>query len=91
MLKEIRNFAKIFKIMLEKELEYYSPNKESFKFHPSKEKRPHVVNFKVEPDDTLMTEEEFFAMIDKSIESAKNGNVTTVNNKKELYEFLSKL
>ena len=46
---------------------------------------------KEEVDDTLMSEEEFFAMIDNSKESAKKGNITRVKNKEELYDFLNRL
>ncbi|ENA1802960.1 prevent-host-death protein [Flavobacterium psychrophilum] len=38
-------------------------------------------------DDTLMTEAEFYAKIDKSIEQAKNGQVTRIA-KEDLKDFL---
>ena len=81
--------------MLEKELEYYSQNKENFKYQTSKEKKTHVFKVKkveqIEQDDTLMTEEEFFAKIDRAIEQAKNGEVYRMKPNQTVREFLDEL
>lgn len=50
------------------------------------------IRFKTEKkDDTLMTEEEFYANIDRSIQQAKEGKGTTVKTKKELQTYLNSL
>ena len=45
----------------------------------------------VSDDDTLMSKEEFFAKIDRSIQQAKEGKVTTVRSIEELTAFLDSL
>jgi antitoxin (DNA-binding transcriptional repressor) of toxin-antitoxin stability system len=45
----------------------------------------------VRDDDTLMTREEFFAKIDKSLEEVKQGKCTTVKSREELRAFLDSL
>lgn len=45
----------------------------------------------IEKDDTLMTEEEFYAKIDRSIQQAKEGKTKTIHTKEELHEFLHSL
>ena len=42
-------------------------------------------------DPTLMTEEEFFAKVDKSLEQARQGRVHRIESKEELDEFLNSL
>lgn len=42
-------------------------------------------------DPSLMTEEEFFAKVDKSLEQARQGRVHTVESKEELNRFLDSL
>jgi len=42
-------------------------------------------------DPTLMTEEEFFAKVDKSLEQARQGRVHRINSKEELDHFLNSL
>lgn len=52
------------------------------------------VSYKLTPigkDDTLMTEEEFYAKIDRSIQQAKEGKTKTIHNKEELHAFLDSL
>ncbi len=52
------------------------------------------VSYKLTPitkDDTLMTEEEFYAKIDRSIQQAKEGKTKTIKNKEELRAFLEAL
>ena len=51
-------------------------------------------SFKIVPvtdDDTLMSKEAFFKKIDRSIQQAKEGKVTSVRTIKELYSFLDSL
>ncbi len=45
----------------------------------------------VEEDDTLMSKEEFFAKIDRSLQQAKEGKVTTLNSREELLAYLDSL
>lgn len=45
----------------------------------------------VEEDDTLMSKEEFFAMLDKSKEQIRDGKVTTIKSQEELKDFLDSL
>ena len=45
----------------------------------------------VSDDDTLMSKEAFFAKIDRSIQQAKEGKVTTVRSIEELTAFLDSL
>ena len=42
-------------------------------------------------DETLMTEEEFFAVVDQSLEEAKAGMTKNIKTKQELSAFLSSL
>ena len=49
------------------------------------------LNKRVSDDDTLMSKEAFFAKIDRSLQEAKEGKVTTVRNKEELHAFLNSL
>lgn len=42
-------------------------------------------------DDALMTEEEFFAVVDKSLEEAKAGNTKRINSAEELTALLNSL
>jgi len=42
-------------------------------------------------DPTLMTEEEFFAKVDKSLEQARQGRVHRIESKEELDKFLNSL
>jgi hypothetical protein len=42
-------------------------------------------------DPTLMTEEEFFAKVDKSLEQARQGRVHRIESKEELSQFLNSL
>ena len=42
-------------------------------------------------DDALMTEEEFFAVVDKSLEEAKAGNTKRINSAEELTTLLNSL
>ena len=42
-------------------------------------------------DQTLMTEEEFFAKVDKSLEQARQGRVHRIESKEELSQFLNSL
>lgn len=42
-------------------------------------------------DPTLMTEEEFFAKVDKSLEQARQGHVHRIESKEELNQFLNSL
>ena len=44
-----------------------------------------------EPDPTCMTEEEFFARVDRALEQAKQGKVHSINSVKELDAFLNSL
>jgi len=46
---------------------------------------------KEEVDDTLMTKEEFFAMIDLSIQQAKEGKVYRMKPNQTVKEFLNEL
>ena len=51
-------------------------------------------SYKIVPvtnDDTLMSKEEFFAKIDKSLGEAKQGKLTRVSGLKELNSFLESL
>jgi antitoxin (DNA-binding transcriptional repressor) of toxin-antitoxin stability system len=45
----------------------------------------------VTEDDTLMSKEEFFAKIDRALESYKAGNYRTVNTREELHAYLNSL
>jgi antitoxin (DNA-binding transcriptional repressor) of toxin-antitoxin stability system len=45
----------------------------------------------VKKDDALMTEEEFFAKIDRAKEQVRQGKCTTVRSKEELLEYLDGL
>ncbi len=45
----------------------------------------------VKEDDTLMSQEEFFAMVDRSLQDIEEGRFTRISGKKELEEFLDKL
>lgn len=42
-------------------------------------------------NDSLMTKEAFFAKIDRSVQQARSGQVSTINNKEELAGFLETL
>lgn len=42
-------------------------------------------------DDTLMTKEEFFAKIDLSLQQAREGKVTTFDNKEDMNAWLNSL
>ena len=42
-------------------------------------------------DPTLMTKEEFFAKVDKSLEQARQGRVHRIDSKEELDQFLNSL
>ena len=42
-------------------------------------------------DDALMTEEEFFAVVDKSLEEAKAGNTKRINSAEELTALFNSL
>ncbi len=42
-------------------------------------------------DPTLMTKEEFFAKVDKSLEQARQGRVHRIESKEELGQFLNSL
>ena len=42
-------------------------------------------------NDALMTEDEFFAVVDKSLEEAKDGKTKRVNSAEELSAFLNSL
>jgi hypothetical protein len=42
-------------------------------------------------DPTLMTKEEYFKMIDRSLEQARQGKVTRISSKEELKAFLDSL
>ncbi len=42
-------------------------------------------------DDTLMTKEEYFAKIDRALQQAERGEVTTVRNEKELVDYFNSL
>ena len=44
-----------------------------------------------ETDDTCMTKEEFFAMIDKSMEEYEKGHYTRVSSREELHNYLNSL
>jgi len=46
---------------------------------------------KEKEDPTLMTKEEFFAKIDKSLRQAEEGKVTRISSKEELHRFLDSL
>jgi len=51
-------------------------------------------SFKIVPvtdDDTLMSKEAFFEKIDRSLQQAKEGKVTSVRTIKELHSFLDSL
>ena len=50
-------------------------------------------SYKIVPvsDDTLMTKDEFFAKIDRSLKQAQEGKITTVNSIEELNTFLDSL
>ncbi|MDO5522749.1 MAG: prevent-host-death protein [Bacteroidia bacterium] len=50
-------------------------------------------SYKITPieDDALMTEEEFYAKIDRSLQQAKEGKTKTINTKEELRAFLGLL
>ncbi|MBQ3688624.1 MAG: hypothetical protein II937_02030 [Bacteroidales bacterium] len=50
-----------------------------------------LIKRKKEADHTLMTKEEYFAKIDRSLEQAKRGEVKTVKNKQELEEYFNSL
>ena len=50
-----------------------------------------LVKTKKKADPTLMTKEEYFAKIDRSLEQAKRGEVRTIKNKKELEEYFDSL
>lgn len=43
------------------------------------------------PDPTLMTKEEYFAMIDESLEQAKRGEIYSFNSNEEMFEWLNNL
>ncbi|SCD22236.1 Hypothetical protein PSM36_3453 [Proteiniphilum saccharofermentans] len=45
----------------------------------------------VKEDDTLMSKEEFFAKIDRSLQEIEEGKFTRISGKKELQEFLDNL
>ncbi|MEA4949118.1 MAG: prevent-host-death protein [Petrimonas sp.] len=45
----------------------------------------------VQEDDTLMSKEEFFAMIDRALEEAEQGKVTRIQSKEELSTFFDSL
>ena len=49
------------------------------------------LNKRASDDDALMSKEAFFAKIDRSLQEAKEGKVTTVRNKEELHAFLNSL
>jgi hypothetical protein len=42
-------------------------------------------------DDSLFTEEAYYAMLDKRIKSAEQGNYTSISGKQELHQFLERL
>ena len=42
-------------------------------------------------DPTLMTKDEYFAKIDRALEQAKRGEVTTIKSKKELENYFNSL
>ncbi|GHT61345.1 hypothetical protein FACS189451_03180 [Bacteroidia bacterium] len=42
-------------------------------------------------DDSLFTKEEYFAMLDERIKSAKQGNYTEIKSRQELEQFLEQL
>lgn len=51
-------------------------------------------SYKIVPiseDDTLMSKEEFFAKIDRSLQEAKEGKVKTFSTKEEFHSFLETL
>ena len=51
-------------------------------------------SFKLVPvtdDDTLMSKKDFFEMVDRSLQQAKEGKVTSVKSKEELISFLDSL
>lgn len=51
-------------------------------------------SYKIVPvtdDDTLMSKEEFFAKIQRSLQQAKEGEVKIVSSKQELYGYLDSL
>ncbi|MBO4244864.1 MAG: hypothetical protein J5882_07420, partial [Bacteroidales bacterium] len=50
-----------------------------------------LVKTKKKADPTLMTKEEYFAKIDRSLEQAKRGEVRTIKNKKELEDYFNSL
>jgi antitoxin (DNA-binding transcriptional repressor) of toxin-antitoxin stability system len=57
-------------------------------------KRGKRQSYKIIPvpnDDTLMSKEDFFAKIDRSLQQAKDGKVTTVRSIEELNKFLDSL
>jgi antitoxin (DNA-binding transcriptional repressor) of toxin-antitoxin stability system len=45
----------------------------------------------VTEDDTLMSKEEFFAMVDQSLKDIEEGRFTRISGKEELEEFLDNL
>lgn len=51
------------------------------------------ISYKLTPlkDDSLMTEEEFYAKIDRSIQQAKEGKTTRIEGKEGLRNFLKSL
>lgn len=66
---------------------------ESITIYPKNEKQKSLLKSLLEelkirfeiskPDDKLMTEEEFYAKIDRSIQQAKEGNVKTLTKEKQ--------
>ena len=50
-----------------------------------------LVKTKKKADPTLMTKEEYFAKIDRSLEQAKRGEVKVVKNIKELEDYFNSL
>jgi len=49
------------------------------------------VKNETETDDSLFTEEAYFAMLDERIKNAEQGNYTTIRSKQELEHFLNQL
>lgn len=45
----------------------------------------------IKEDDTLMTEEEYYAKLDRSIKQAEEGKVITINTPEEMHKFFDDL
>lgn len=74
---------------------------ESITIYPKNEKQKSLlkslleemkIRFKIsKPDDTLMTEDEFYAKIDRAKQQASEGKGTRVRTKEELHTYLNSL